>query len=286
MHLRPYQEQAVDAVYRYLRERNDNPCVVIPTGGGKTPVMSTICGDAVTRWNGRVLVLAHVKELLEQTAGTLRRMAPDLDVGVYSAGLKRRDTDHPVIVAGIQSVYKRACELDRFDLIIVDEAHLLPPDGEGMYRTFLADAKVVNPHVRLIGLTATPYRMKSGMLCGPENLLNDICFEVGVKELIAQGYLCPLRTKAGRRKVDTSGLHVRAGEFVGSEVEELMDTDELVGAACREIIELAADRRAVLIFAASVAHAEHVKTTLERLTGEECGLVTGDTVTSDRDGCG
>lgn len=283
MNLRPYQQHAIDAVYRYLRERNDNPCVVIPTGGGKTPVMATICGDAVTRWNGRVLVLAHVKELLEQTAGTLRRMAPDLDVGVYSAGLKRRDTNHPVIVAGIQSVYKRACELDRFDLIIVDEAHLLPPDGEGMYRTFLADAKIVNPHVRLIGLTATPYRMKSGMLCGPDNLLNDICFEVGVKELIAQGYLCPLRTKAGRRKVDTSGLHVRAGEFVGSEVEELMDTDELVGAACREIIELAADRRAVLIFAASVAHAEHVRTAIERLAGEECGLVTGDTATTERD---
>jgi len=60
-----------------------------------------------------------------------------------------------------------------------------------MYRTFLSDAKVVNPGVRLIGLTATPHRMKSGMLCGPDNLLNDICYEVGVKDLIAQGYLCP-----------------------------------------------------------------------------------------------
>jgi len=228
MQLRPYQQESIDAVYRYLRERNDNPCVVLPTAAGKTPVIATICRDAVTRWGGRVLILAHVKELLEQAADKLRTICPEIDFGVYSAGLKRRDTDHPVIVAGIQSVYKRACELDRFDLIIVDEAHLLPPDGEGRYRTFLADARTVNPHVRLIGLTATPYRMKSGMLCGPENLLNDICFEVGVKELIAQGYLCPLRTKAGRRKVDTSGLHVRAGEFVGSEVEALMDTGELV----------------------------------------------------------
>jgi len=233
--LRPYQQEAIEAVYRHLRQRDDNPCVVIPTGGGKTPVMATICRDAVTKWGGRVLILAHVKELLEQTAGTLRQIAPELDVGVYSAGLKRRDTDHPVIVAGIQSVYQRACELDHFDLIIVDECHLLPPDGEGRYRTFPADAKKVNPAVRLIGPTATPYRMKSGMLCGPDNLLNAICYEVGVKELIAQGYLCPLRTKAGRRKVDTSRLHVRAGEFIGSEVETLMDTDELVSAACREI---------------------------------------------------
>ena len=92
-----------------------------------------------------MLILAHVKELLEQAADKLRAVCPEVKFGVYSAGLKRRDTEHPVIVAGIQSVYKRACELDAFDLIIVDEAHLIPPDGEGMYRQFLADAKVDQP---------------------------------------------------------------------------------------------------------------------------------------------
>jgi DNA repair protein RadD len=100
--LRPYQREAVEAVYRHLREHDDNPVVVLPTGSGKTPVMATICHDAVTLWSGRVLVLAQVKELLEQTAGTLNRLDPDLHVGVYSAGLKRRDTGHPVIVAGIR----------------------------------------------------------------------------------------------------------------------------------------------------------------------------------------
>jgi DNA repair protein RadD len=60
--LRPYQQQAVEAVYRHLREHADNPCVVIPTAGGKTPLMATICRDAVERWQGRVLVLAHVRE--------------------------------------------------------------------------------------------------------------------------------------------------------------------------------------------------------------------------------
>ena len=149
--LRYYQQEAVDAVYRHLRERDDNPCVVLPTGSGKTPLMSTICQDAVTRWNGRVLVLAHVKELLEQTAGTIRQMAPGLDVGVYSAGLKSRDTAQSVIVAGIQSVYQRACELDRFDLVIVDECS--PPVARRWRRPilarFLKDAKVVNPNLRL-----------------------------------------------------------------------------------------------------------------------------------------
>lgn len=81
MILRRYQQGAVDAIYDHLRERDDNPCVVLPTGSGKSLIMATICRDAVTRWAGRVLILAHVKELLEQTAGTLRRIAPDLKVG-------------------------------------------------------------------------------------------------------------------------------------------------------------------------------------------------------------
>ena len=107
--LRPYQAEAVDAVYEHLRCRDDNPCVVIPTAGGKTACLGAICRDVVQKWDGRVLVLAHVKELIEQAVDKLHVMAPDLwhQIGCYSAGLKSRDTDHAIIVAGIQSVYRR-----------------------------------------------------------------------------------------------------------------------------------------------------------------------------------
>ena len=282
MELRPYQTAAVQAVYDYLRSHEDNPCVVIPTAGGKTPVIATICRDAAARWNGRVLILAHVKELLEQAADKLHTVCPEVNFGVYSAGLKRRDTEHPVIVAGIQSVYKRACELDAFDLIIVDESHLIPPDGEGMYQQFLADARIINPRVRTIGLTATPFRLKSGLICGPDNILNAVCYEVGVRELIRGGYLCPLVTKAGVRKADIEALHLRGGEFVAEEVERLMDQDELVESACREIIEYTRDRRAVLIFASGIAHAEHIQRVFEKKYQLECGLVCGQTPAEKR----
>ncbi|MDH4201390.1 MAG: DEAD/DEAH box helicase [Phycisphaerae bacterium] len=282
MQLRDYQQESVDAVYEYLRNRDGNPCIVIPTAGGKTPVMSTICTDAVNLWDGRVLVLAHVKELLEQTAGTLSKVAPDLDIGIYSAGLNRRDTEHSIVVAGIQSVYRRASDLGAFDLILIDEAHMLPPDGEGMYRTFLQDAQVVNPNIRLIGLTATPFRMSSGMICGPDNLLTDVCYEVGVKELIIKGYLCPLKSKAGRQKADTSGLHLRGGEFIATEVEDLMDQDALVSSACSEIIEQTADRNNVLVFASGVGHARHIQKLLQERSKQEVGLVTGDTPAPER----
>ncbi len=283
MILRPYQREAVDAVYGFLRTRDDNPCVVIPTAGGKTPVMATICRDAVQVWNGRVLILAHVRELLEQAAEKLHLVAPDLPVGVYSAGLKRRDLGYAVTIAGIQSVYQRACDVGAVDLVIVDEAHLIPPDGEGMYRTFLADMQQINPLARVIGLTATPFRMKSGTICSPDNILNAVCFEVGVRELIVQGYLCPLRTKAGLQRPDYDQLHVRGGEYVAGEVEDLMDAENLVLSACREIIEHTQDRRSVLIFASGVRHGEHICRVFSERHKVECGFVCGETLPFQRD---
>ena len=290
MTLRPYQREAIEAVYDHLRTRDDNPCVVIPTAGGKTPVMAAICRDAVARWDGRVLILAHVKEFLEQAVDKLHTMAPDLwnRVGVYSAGLKSRDTDHPIIVAGVQSVYKRAEELGRFDLVIIDEAHMIPPDGEGMYRTFLGDARTINPNVRLIGLTATPFRMTTGAICSPENLLNKVCYEISVRELIVQGYLCPLVAKGTRDDIDTSSLHVRAGEFVADEVEALMDQAQRVEAACAEIVEHTRERKSVLVFASGIRHAQHVAETLQRLGGQAClsgsqvATVFGETPSDER----
>lgn len=281
--LRPYQTDVVNAVYDHLRSRDDNPCAVVPTAGGKTPIMASICKDAVGQWDGRVLILAHVKELLEQTADKLRVVCPEIDFGIYSAGLKRRDTQHSVIVAGIQSVYKRACELDAFNLIMVDEAHLIPLEGDGMYRQFLADAKVINPEVRIIGFTATPYRLKTGPICTEDGFLNHICYEVGVRELIRDGFLCPLISKAGRAKADTSALHIRGGEFVSDEVESLMDQDALVRSASSEIVEYMAGRNACLIFASGIQHGQHIVEVLAQVHGVECGFVCGDTPVNERD---
>ncbi len=280
--LRPYQEEVKAAVYEHLRTRDDNPCAVVPTAGGKTPIMASICKEAVMQWNGRVLILAHVKELLQQTADKLHEVCPEVEFGIYSAGLKRRDTQHPVIIAGIQSVYRRACELEAFDLVLVDEAHLIPLEGDGMYRQFLADARVINPQLRIVGFTATPYRLKTGPICTPDGYLNHICCEVGVRELIVGGYLCPLVSKAGKAKADTTALHVRGGEFVADELENLMDQDALVRSACAEIVEHTSGRNACLIFASGVKHGQHIVEVLHEF-GFACGFVSGDTPAAERD---
>ncbi len=151
-----------------------------------------------------------------------------------------------------------------------------------MYRTFLAEAKLVNPHLRVIGLTATPFRLASGPICTPDGILNHICYEVGVRELICDGYLCPLVTKAGTTKADFDRLHLRAGEFVDDEVEDLMDQDALVEAACGETVAYSQDRNAVLIFASGVKHAMHIQRVLQDKHGVECGLVCGGTPADER----
>lgn len=273
MELRPYQQAAVNAVIDHLRFKQGNPCVVIPTGGGKTHVINELVRLTVDEWGGRVLMLAHVKELIEQPLSKLNRD----DVGVYSAGLGSRDRHEPIILAGIQSVYKKACDLGAFNLILIDEAHMLPPDGEGMYQRFLSDSQVVNPRLRLVGLTATPYRTSTGELCGPDNLLTEVCYEASIAELIVQGYLSSLRSKQARRELDTSSLRVRGGEFVAQDVEALVDSDEVVDRAVGEIIALTQDRTSVLVFAASVRHAMHVASLLP-----DAEIITGDTGAVDR----
>jgi DNA repair protein RadD len=119
--------------------------------------------------------------------------------------------------------------------------------------------------------------MKSGMICNQTSLLNHICYEIGVKELINQGYLCPLVSKAGRKEVDTSKLHIRAGEFNASETEALMDEDNIVVSACVEIISYTKDRQSCLIFASGIKHGEHIANILRKEYNVEVECVFGET---------
>lgn len=281
--LRDYQSDAKAALYDYLRRKDGNPCVVIPTAGGKSICIASVAADAVNVWHGRVLVLAHVKELVEQNSEELKGLCPDLPVGVYSAGLDRRDTKEPVIVAGIQSIYNKIDLFEPFDLVMVDEVHMVPPDGEGRYQTFLNAAKAKNPNVRMVGWTATPFRTQGGLICRPENLFNEVCYEANVKDLIDAGWLSKITAKAGIANADLDHLHIRAGEFVAEDVEKAMGEDRLVASACREIVEKTRDRKACLIFCTSVDHCKKVAEQIAKFSGEECAIVTGETPSDKRD---
>lgn len=285
MLLRSYQREAIDNAWTWLREQPGSPLVVLPTGAGKSAVLTTMCREAVESWNGRVLVLTHVKELLEQLYETINRVwVSDLGrapVGLYSAGLGKRETDQPVIIAGIQSVYRRGTEIGRFDLVLVDEAHLIPKDGDGMYLSLLETLRVINPNLRLVGLTATPYRLDSGWLFGEGCLFAGICHDTPVRKLIDEGFLSPLRGKDGGAP-GLAGVHKRGGEFIADELEAVMIDEDRVAAAIEEIAKFGADRRAWLIFCCGVKHAHMVADRLKAASSAGVAVVTGDTPAVER----
>lgn len=279
--LRWYQQEACQSAWSHLCGQDGNPVIVLPTGAGKSLVIAELCRAAVQDYRGRVIVLAHRAELLEQNGEKVRSLLP-FSCGIYSAGLKSRATDEPVILAGIQSVFRRAEEFGERHLVVIDEVHLVPHDGEGMYRTFLNRLREVNPRLRMVGLTATPYRTGEGSLCRRDALFQRICYDAPIQRLIGNGFLCPLTSKPSSVQYDTSGLHIRGGEFIATEVEALFDDASKVKAACQEIVAKTTDRQSVLVFCSGVAHANHVRETIESLTGETCGVVTGDTSRLER----
>jgi len=288
MKLRYYQNDAINAVVEHIETKTTNPCVVVPTGGGKTPIIANLCKIFVES-GYRVLVCAHRKELLEQTAEKLRVWAPNVGVGVVSAGLGRQEYGADVTVAGIQSVYRRVNELTaagKIDFLLVDEARLIPAQDEkegGMYRTLIDDLKRVEPALATIGLTATPYRLTSGDVCGPKNILNEICYEVGVAELIGGGFLSNLVSKEPPQNVDFDALKIERGEFKTADVEEKCGSDQEIANAVRNLVAYTKNRASVLVFCFSVAHAQKVAAELERRTGvKNVAVVVGETDKNER----
>lgn len=281
MRLRPYQQAALEACWDYLRTRPGNPALVLPTGAGKSPLMAAIARDAYTNWGGRVGIVAHTQELVSQNHEKFTRVAPDLPAGIYSASLKRRDRWDPILFLQIQSVAHRALELGRFDLLLIDEAHRIPLRGEGRYRRFIEECRKQNPDLRVIGLTATPYRLQGQAVpvCGPDYILNEVAYEARIPELIAQGYLCPLVSKLGD-KPDLGGVEVKRGEYDETQLAGAMMG--LVERTADDLCARAADRNAWIVFCVNVAHAEAVQEALQR-RGIATGLVHGGTLAAERD---
>ena len=284
LQLRPYQRAAIDAIYAYFTVETGHPLVVIPTAGGKSLVMAAFIQEVLAQWpDERIIILTHVRELISQNFSELIRLWPEAPAGMYSAGLNRRDVQAQILFAGIQSVHKKAYAIQRADLVLVDEAHLIPRSANTTYRRFLGDLTRINPQLKIIGLTATPYRLDSGMLhVGTDALFDDIAFEVSVRELIDEGYLAPLISKPTSTQLDVSGVGTRGGEFVAGQLEAAVDQDPITQAAIDEVVAYGRDRRSWLLFCAGVDHALHVCEAV-RSRGFSCATIFGDTPKAERD---
>lgn len=283
--LRPYQEEAVASTFDYLGSETGNPLIVLPTGTGKSLVIATLCQQALQWPDTKILIVTHVKELIAQNYAELLGVWPDAPAGVNSAGIGRRDYHKPIIFCGVASVAKQAHKFGRVDLVLVDEAHMIPRSDSTLYGLLFKTLKLANPNVRIIGLTATPYRLDSGRLDeGEDAMFDGVAYDYDVLDAVKQGYLSPVVSKATELKLDVTGVGTRGGEFIAGELERAVDKDELNERVVNEIVAWAREqnRKQWLIFGAGVDHCRHLAE-LVRAAGYSCETIFGETPKAERD---
>ena len=279
-----HQEKAVEATFEYLSENPGNGLVVAPVGAGKSLIIAeTIrraCKDYPTT---NCLVLAHVTELLTQDADHLRNQWPEANISFYAAKLGKKSFAGQIIFASINSIYKKAYKIPRaIDLIFIDEAHLISPNSQTMYQSFLKDMLIINPYVRIIGYTGTNFRATEGRLTeGDGRLFTDVIYQIPMLYLIEKGFLCPLVTPSVKTKMSTVGVGARNGDYIESQLQAAIDKDFITKACVDEIISHGEMRRKWLVFTAGVEHCQHVMEEIKS-RGVSCEMVTGETPTVQR----
>lgn len=286
--LRDYQRASVDEVLLSI-DANEHPCLMLPTGTGKSVVLAELCRSLVVDRGQKVLMLTHVQELIAQNAKRLHdywrsELGTYAPVGVYSAGLKQKELGRAITYAGVQSIANRADELARIgvDAIVVDESHLIPTKGEGRYRQLFAAL----PNARRIGLTATPWRLGHGSLTEGEGAMFDRLLTppgTTVREMVDAGHLAPLRSKhTDAQLLELVGaVHKRGGDYVESELSDAVNQEHPNALVAAEIALRGAERNHWLVFCCSVAHAREMARHLTEL-GYPCGVVHGELSSLER----
>lgn len=287
MKLRDYQEAAINSIWKYFSDGNTgNPIVAMPTGTGKSPVIGAFCKQVIERFpDQKIMMLTHVKELIEQNFEKLLLMWPTAPAGIFSAGLGRKETSPKIIFGGIGSVKNCPEAFGHVDLLLIDECHRVNPSAETSYCKFIEALKEVNPNLKVIGFTATAYRLGLGMLTEGA-IFTDICIDMTTFEcfnwFIAYGYLAPLTSKRTRLHINTEGVGLSGGEFKLNQLQGVVDRDEITHAALMEAMEIGHDRQHWLIFSTGVEHAEHIAEFLNT-HGVPTGVVHSKMASSQRD---
>ncbi|AOV90265.1 DEAD/DEAH box helicase [Vibrio parahaemolyticus] len=286
--LRPYQADSVKAVIHYFRKHSTPAVIVLPTGAGKSLVIAELARLA----KGRVLVLAHVKELVEQNHAKYEGYG--LKGAIFSAGLGRKETDQQVVFASVQSVVRNLDSFkNQFSLLVIDECHRVPDDKNSSYQKVITHLRELNLGIKVLGLTATPYRLGMGWIyqyhtrgqvrTEESRFFRDCIFELPIRYLLDENFLTPARMMdAPVLSYDFSQLKpANTGRYKEAEMDMVIDkakraTPQIV----EQIIQYARERKGVMIFAATVRHAQEIHGLLPE---GETAIVIGDTPTPERD---
>jgi len=282
MKLRPYQQDTIDQTLSWLGGNDGNLVCSLPTGAGKSVVIAEFCRYALQKYPGtKILMLVHVRELISQNHDKLKTIWKGAPVGIYSAGLNRKDIDD-ITYAGIQSIHNRHKELGHIDLCIIDEVHLVSHKNEGMYCKLLNNLKDINPQLRVLGYSGTPFRMQHGYLHENSDLFHGMIEPVKIEFLIKEGYLCELRSKFTNHHFTLDGVKKRGGDYIEKDLQLAVDTDKNNEMVVKEIMRHSIGRRSILLFCTGVDHAYHISDLMNDV-GIHCNVITGETQKEKRD---
>jgi superfamily II DNA or RNA helicase len=215
MELRPYQQEAKDAIFKEWENGNKKTLLVLPTGCGKTIVFAKVAEECVKEGR-RVLILAHRGELLDQAADKIAK-----STGLGCATEKAEQTClgswFRITVGSVQSLMreKRLSQFpkDYFNTIIIDEAHHCISDS---YQRVLQHF----PEAEVLGVTATPDR---GDMKNLGTVFESLAFEYTLPKAIKEGYLSPIKAVTIPLKIDMSSVGVQAGDFKSGEIATALD---------------------------------------------------------------
>ena len=255
---RLYQEKTVDRWYKKLTTTSSNTLVAVPTGGGKTVILCKL----LLKWledrpDDNILIISHTKEIVQQDYNALIRVFPPFGVGIYQAGIGRREINK-ITVAGIHSIYNKPHLFKNFSLCIVDEAHSINIKDSGMYRSFFKSTGI-----RVTGMSATCFRTGQGMLHEGEGALFDsIAYDLtsisNFNKLIKDGYLTKLISKATDFELDSEGIPKVGGDYNLKQLAKRHDRAAITSEAVKETIVTGRNYKKWLLFAIDISHCEHI----------------------------
>ena len=280
MRLRTYQQEAVNACWRYWSSGGSSPIVVAPTGAGKSVIIADIIKKIQAKVpTNQIACVTHVAELVLQNRKRLLELAPELeqDIGIVSGSMGDQ-MDKPIIFATVQTLvnrFKKNPNARNDTLLIIDEAHRIPRESHTQYGQVIARMRENYPALRILGLTATPYRLDSGLLHeGEEAIFDGISYDIELKTLIDNNFLVQPFSYAGEIEgMDAEKLKTRLGEYTpASQVEALGDLKSVVQDA---LANIGNNCYRVLWFLPNIEAAEEVHQILID-EGETAELVTSN----------
>jgi DNA repair protein RadD len=280
--LRWYQRKALDDLYEWWKHNDGHVSITIPTAGGKSHCIAELCKESLIGWpETRIIMLTSRKELIEQNAEKMKKHWPDAPLGIYSASVGIKEINS-ITFAGIQSIHKHADKVGCCDMIIVDESHEIGHKNQGMYRNFINDMIDINPKLRVVGWSASPWRLGHGRIDDGEGLFNDVIEPVDVKTLMKEGYLCKLQSKFTDHLLSTEGVGKRGGEYIDSQLQKAINTKSNNQICAEEIIRRGYERNSWAIFCTGIDHAKEIRDELRKY-GVLCEMVSGKTEKSKRE---